>query len=85
MYPTDEQYKGIKRQEHPEWEGWKLIDRLKGIYHIYNDTILQRALDGDALLQEYVRDFYETNRDAGPFVQGEGRKAPRKAKGRDRT
>ncbi len=81
----DDVYKNIKRIEHPGWEGWKIIDRYKGIYKDYPEAIFQNAVANDALLQEYVRDFYETHRDVEPRVPGENPKPARPTKKRDKA
>jgi hypothetical protein len=58
MYPFEEEYKGIKRQEFPTWGGWKIIDRLRIIYKDYPEGVLDNAIKGDQLLQAYVDDFF---------------------------
>jgi len=50
-----ETYKGIARRMNPKWEGWVDIDLLK------KQKGFPEILDGNALLQEKIKAFYEAN------------------------
>lgn len=58
---TNEEYRGIKRIEHPSWEGWKIIDRLKAIYRD-NEIVCKRAIDNDVMVRLHVEAFFEENK-----------------------
>lgn len=48
-----ETYKGIARNRHPSWHGWRIIDSLKGKNFPSN-------LSDNISLQNYVEGFYKT-------------------------
>ncbi len=47
-----ETYMGISRRHHPKWEGWERIDQYK------KSTRFPEVLDVDAVIRQWVRDFY---------------------------
>jgi lysozyme family protein len=47
-----ETYKGVARNFHPTWKGWKIIDNLKG--HGF-----PKSLDSNEELQQLVKEFYK--------------------------
>lgn len=47
-----ETYRGIARERHPEWRGWRRVDAARRRRGFPN------RLDSDRVLQEEVRDFY---------------------------
>ena len=53
--PGGETYKGIARNMNKDFEGWGIIDNLRG------NGNFPESLEGDNLLQSYVRDFYKKN------------------------
>jgi lysozyme family protein len=48
-----ETYKGIARKYHPSWEGWSIIDSLKG------NSEFPKLLDRHSQLQRMVEKFYK--------------------------
>ena len=53
--PGGETYKGIARNINKDFEGWGIIDNLRG------DKNFPGVLEGINLLQTYVMDFYKIN------------------------
>lgn len=53
--PGGETYKGIARRMNPKWDGWVDVDVLK------KEKGFPANLDGNALLQEKIKAFYEAN------------------------
>jgi lysozyme family protein len=53
--PGGETYKGIARKMNPGWEGWKIVDMLKG------QKRFPANLDGYEPLQEKIVAFYRAN------------------------
>lgn len=53
--PGGETYRGIARRMNPKWEGWVDIDVLK------KQKGFPANLDGNALLREKIKSFYEAN------------------------
>lgn len=49
-----ETYKGIARNEHPEWDGWVIVDSLKA------QSGFPGSLSGNLALQQSVNRFYQT-------------------------
>lgn len=52
-----ETYKGISRNNFPNWPGWKVVDMTKAT----NPKNLDAALEGSVLLQDYVLGFFKAN------------------------
>jgi lysozyme family protein len=53
--PGGETYKGIARNINKDFEGWGIIDRLR------ESGNFPKSLEGNDLLQSYVKDFYKKN------------------------
>lgn len=53
--PGGETYKGIARKMNPGWEGWKIVDMLKG------QKRFPANLDGYEPLQDKIVAFYQAN------------------------
>ena len=56
--PSDsggETYRGISRNNWPNWAGWPIVDALKA------SSLFPKSLDSDQELQGYVVNFYHTN------------------------
>jgi lysozyme family protein len=51
--PGGETYRGVARHYHPRWVGWKRVDEYK------RAEGFPGVLDGDRVLDQYVRDFYK--------------------------
>lgn len=51
-----ETWRGISRTNHPEWEGWPVVDTVK---RSVLPNSLANALNADDELDQMVRDFYE--------------------------
>ena len=51
-----ETYKGVSRKNHPKWNGWKVIDRVKAT----RPPSLNKALAQESELQRSIRQFYLT-------------------------
>ncbi len=84
FFNPDETFSGIRRGDNPGWAGWKIVDRYKGLYKDFPPAVFENALQGDALLKEYVRDFYGTDRSVGTTIQSEGGKPAGKTRKRNR-
>lgn len=52
-------YKGIARNCHPKWEGWKLIEKYLPLKH--NQTIKSSELD-NMVYEFYIKNFYNSCR-----------------------
>lgn len=52
-----ETYRGIARNHHPKWAGWKIIDTYSKIGA--EGSYLNKLCDGNDELQELVAQFYE--------------------------
>jgi lysozyme family protein len=50
--PGGENYRGISRRAHPEWPGWRIIDRVRA------DPTFPACLAGDAQLDRLTADLY---------------------------
>lgn len=50
--PGGETYRGVSRRYHPDWEGWKTVDKMKKF------DGFPKNLDTDVTLQCLVKDFY---------------------------
>lgn len=53
--PGGQTYKGVSRRNHPDWTGWKKIDKLR------KRSDFPKCLDSDAELQAAVQAFYKRN------------------------
>ncbi len=54
-----ETYKGIARKMHPNWVGWKIVDRYKTSSLTFAQ--LDKVLKGNGQIQEMVELFYRAN------------------------
>jgi lysozyme family protein len=52
-----ETYKGVSRNNHPTWSGWKIIDEAKAAKPKSLNAVLAR----NAVLQQKIKDFYKVN------------------------
>lgn len=53
--PGGETYKGVARKRNSKWDGWVIIDLAK------QQNNFPANLDSNTVLQDKIRDFYETN------------------------
>lgn len=56
-----ETYKGIARKRHPTWEGWGIIDSLKGNIGFPSTAYSNRELDS-MVIDFYRRNFWSVNK-----------------------
>ncbi|NJD23141.1 MAG: hypothetical protein FIA82_10815 [Melioribacter sp.] len=60
-----ETYRGIARKFHPEWEGWKIVDEVKGQTRqrdggqVSNVESINDVLDENEELHEMIKKFYK--------------------------
>ena len=55
-----ETYKGVSRNNFPNWEGWKIIDELKN-KGIKTASRINSALANDDIMLDMVKRFYFIN------------------------
>lgn len=51
------EYKGINREQFPNWQGWKIIDDYSKVAH--NETMLRQLCENNIELQELVAQFHK--------------------------
>jgi lysozyme family protein len=56
-----ETFKGIARLRHPEWNGWSIVDRMKGQAGFPNNALNNSELQG-LVWDFYKRGFWDVNR-----------------------